>query len=165
MAELCIANVDHYVAKPAIQKLARLRIDTPRLDEVLLEHRPLALEVMIGEASGVGDRPHYDRTGCVYDMTSHLMQIIGHVGAGLGVRDPAAIRGARRATLLALTSATRRHGTRVVLERQYLGYADEPGVAPGSSDADVLPRPGPPRPPAPAVLAMDDCPDVMAGFR
>jgi glucose-6-phosphate 1-dehydrogenase len=131
MPELRIAYVDHYVAKPAIQKLARLRADYPHLDEALSEERPLILEVMIAEAGRVGGRPHYDNIGCVGDMTSHLMQVIAHAVTGLAIRQPAAMRAARRAALLALFPAGTEPGEKPVLG-QYVGYAEEPGVALGS---------------------------------
>src|SRR6266436_4098722 len=128
MGELRSVFADHYPAKLGIQRLGRLRLDHPLVDEMLSHHPPIALEVFIGESSCVGDRAHYDRTGCVHDMTSHLMQVIAHAMTGLASRDGAETRERRREALLALVPADGEVNTRTVLG-QYLGYTEEPGVA------------------------------------
>ena len=140
--EADIYRIDHYLGKESVQGLLALRfangIFEPLWSERFVDH----VQITAAESLGVEDRvAFYDQTGAVRDMIqSHLLQVLAFVA----MEPPSVfaadrIRAERRNILESIEPPDAADLPRAAALGQYgpggdrPGYAETPGVAPGST--------------------------------
>jgi len=134
-AEEQIYRIDHYLGKETVQNLLVFRfantIFEPLWNRTYIDH----VQITVAESIGVGHRAgYYDQAGVLRDMfQNHLMQLLT-----LTTMEPAAafdakcLRDEKAKVLRAVRPVDARRDS---VRGQYLGYRQEPGIAPDSRTA------------------------------
>ncbi len=130
-----VYRIDHYLGKETVQNLLVFRfantIFEPLWNRTYIDH----VQITAAESIGVGHRAgYYDRAGVLRDMfQNHLMQLLT-----LTTMEPAAafdakcLRDEKAKVLRAVRPVDPRQDS---VRGQYLGYREEPGIAPDSRTA------------------------------
>jgi glucose-6-phosphate 1-dehydrogenase len=73
-----IFRIDHYLAKPAVQQIPKLRFGAAAWQQLLAREQLDHVQITIAEDDGVGDRiGFYDATGAARDvLQNHLVQLL-----------------------------------------------------------------------------------------
>ncbi len=138
-------RIDHYLGKEMLQSLMAIRFANPMLEHVWNGRMIDNVQITLSETVGVETRGEfYDQSGALRDMVqSHMLQLLALVAmeppASLSVED---IR-AEKLKLLRTLRQSQLAGDRTPVvfgqyqtgssgERAHRGYAEEPGVRPGS---------------------------------
>jgi glucose-6-phosphate 1-dehydrogenase len=130
--ERAIFRIDHYLGKEPVENLMVFRFANSLLEPVWNRRYIASVQVTMAESFGVEGRgSFYDKVGAVRDVVqNHLLNVV----ALLAMDPPSssgaeAMRDEKVRVLKAMHPASPRH----LVRGQYVGYLDEPGVAPGST--------------------------------
>jgi glucose-6-phosphate 1-dehydrogenase len=130
--ESAIFRIDHYLGKEPIEDLMVFRFANSFLEPIWNRRYVSNVEITMAESFGVEGRgAFYDGVGAIRDVVqNHLLQVVTLLAMEPPVRDDAdSLRDEKVRVLKAMPSLD----PSGVVEGQYRGYLEEPGVAPGST--------------------------------
>ena len=141
-----VFRIDHYLGKPSVQNLFALRFGNALFEPLWRRENIANIQITIAEELGVEARgAFYDQTGALRDMVqNHALQLLCAIGMEPPINASAhAIRDEKLKVLQSLKPWSQESIGQHVIRGQYAagthqgqavpGYAQEPGVAPGSS--------------------------------
>jgi glucose-6-phosphate 1-dehydrogenase len=130
--ERAIFRIDHYLGKEPIENLMVFRFANSLLEPVWNRRYIASVQVTMAESFGVEGRgSFYDKVGAIRDVIqNHLLNVVGFLAM-----DPPSSSGAEalRDEKVRVLKAVHPANPRSLVRGQYVGYLDEPGVAPGST--------------------------------
>jgi glucose-6-phosphate 1-dehydrogenase len=130
--EKSIFRIDHFLGKEPIENLLVFRFGNAMLEPIWNRNYIKSMQITMAESFGVEGRgSFYDSVGTVLDVVqNHLLQTI----AFLAMEPPAnSSADALRDEKVEVLRAMRPLDVSSMVRGQYVGYLDEPGVAPGST--------------------------------
>jgi glucose-6-phosphate 1-dehydrogenase len=127
-----IFRIDHYLGKESVEDLMVFRFSNALLEPVWKRNYVRSVQVTFAEAIGVEGRgSFYDSVGALRDVVqNHLLQVVALLAMEPPVGPEANFLQDEKAKVFAATQSIRCSD---VVRGQYVGYLDEPGVAPGST--------------------------------
>ncbi len=129
--EASVFRIDHYLGKEAVQNLLVFRFANTFLEPIWNRHYVESIQITMAEAFGVQGRgAFYEETGAIRDVIqNHLLQVVGF----LAMEHPATTyHEAIRDELVKLFRQVRPVAPAQLVRGQFVGYRQEPGVAPAS---------------------------------
>ena len=126
-----IFRIDHYLGKEAVEDLLVFRFANTLLEPVWNRNYVRSVQVTMSETIGVEGRgSFYDSVGAIRDvLQNHLLQVV----ALLAMEPPAGSdSGFLQDEKAKVIAAMRPMDPDTLVRGQYVGYRDEPGVAPES---------------------------------
>jgi glucose-6-phosphate 1-dehydrogenase len=130
-----IYRIDHYLGKETAQNVLFFRFGNSMFEPVWNRTHVDHVQIMVAETVPVGQRGgYYDQSGVLRDMfQNHLLQLLALVA----MEPPAsfnadAVRNETAKVLSALRPITAEMLAQQTVRGQYLGYRQEPNVAPDS---------------------------------
>ncbi|HVK78002.1 MAG TPA: glucose-6-phosphate dehydrogenase [Kofleriaceae bacterium] len=130
--ESAIFRIDHYLGKEPVQNLLYFRFANSFFEPIWNRNYIASVQITMAEKFGVQGRgKFYEESGAIRDVVqNHMLQLV----ASLAMESPVgqhrdAIRNARTQVLQAIVPLTAAD----VVRGQYVGYRDEPDVAPRST--------------------------------
>jgi glucose-6-phosphate 1-dehydrogenase len=126
-----IFRIDHYLGKEAVEDLLVFRFSNTMLEPLWNRNYVRSVQVTMSETIGVAGRgSFYDGVGAIRDvMQNHLLQVVALLAMEPPTGHQAGYLQDEKAKVLA---AMRPLDPTRVVRGQYVGYRDEPGVAPDS---------------------------------
>lgn len=135
-AEDQIFRIDHYLGKETVQNLLVLRFANAIFEPIWNRRYVDHVQITVAEDGGLGARgTFYEGTGALRDVgQNHLLQLLTLVGMEPPVAwDATAIRNEKVQVLRAVRRWEVEECEAVAARGQYVGYRDEPEVAPDST--------------------------------
>lgn len=131
-----IFRIDHYLGKESVEDLLVFRFSNTLLEPVWNRNYVRSVQITMSETIGVEGRgSFYDSVGSVRDvLQNHLLQVLALVAMEPPVGPEASFLQDEKAKVFA---AMRPIDPAAFVRGQYVGYRDEPGVAP-DSNADTF---------------------------
>jgi glucose-6-phosphate 1-dehydrogenase len=129
--EESVFRIDHFLGKESVQNLMIFRFSNTVLEPVWNRHYVRGVQITLAEEFGVEGRgSFYDEVGILRDVVqNHLLQVLALLAMEPPVsEDPDALRDERVKIFRAIETLAPDD----VVRGQYVGYRDEPGVAPDS---------------------------------
>jgi glucose-6-phosphate 1-dehydrogenase len=127
-----IFRIDHYLGKESVEDLLVFRFSNTMLEPIWNRNYVRSVQVTMSETIGVEGRgSFYDGVGAIRDvLQNHLLQVVSL----LAMEPPAGtdshfLQDEKAKVLAAMTPIDPKD----LVRGQYVGYRDEPGVAPDSS--------------------------------
>ena len=141
-----VFRIDHYLGKPSVQNLFAMRFGNALFEPLWRRETIANIQITIAEELGVETRgAFYDQTGALRDMVqNHALQLLCAIGMEPPINSSAnAIRDEKLKVLQSLKPWSMETIGQHVIRGQYAagnvhgaqvpGYAQEKGVAPGST--------------------------------
>jgi glucose-6-phosphate 1-dehydrogenase len=127
-----IFRIDHYLGKESVEDLMVFRFSNALLEPVWKRNYVRSVQVTFAESIGVEGRgSFYDSVGALRDVVqNHLLQVVALLAMEPPVGPEANFLQDEKAKVFAATQSI---CCSDVVRGQYIGYLDEPGVAPGST--------------------------------
>ncbi len=129
--EQSVFRIDHYLGKEAVENLLFFRFSNTFLEPIWNRNYVESVEITMAENFGVQGRgKFYDETGCIRDVVqNHLLQVIGF----LAMEPPSDLYWESvRNEVADVFRAIPPIRPEDVVRGQFVGYRQEPGVAPAS---------------------------------
>ena len=133
-----VYRIDHYLGKESVQNMLALRFANTIFEPVWNRRYIDHVQITVAEEVPVGRRGgYYDSAGVLRDMfQNHLLQLLMVTAMEAPVRFNAdAVRNEKVKVLEAIRPLDPERVAEAGVRGQYVGYLDEPGVAPGSRTA------------------------------
>ena len=137
-AEHQVYRIDHYLGKETVQNLLVFRFANAIFEPLWSRNYIDNVQITVSESVSIAERaPYYDRAGVLRDMfQSHLLQLL----AVVAMEPPAtfeadALRNEKVKVLDSVRHIPSRDAPLFVVQGQYEGYLDEPGVPSDSRTA------------------------------
>jgi glucose-6-phosphate 1-dehydrogenase len=127
-----IFRIDHYLGKESVEDLLVFRFSNTLLEPVWNRNYVRSVQITMSETIGVEGRgSFYDGVGAIRDvMQNHLLQVTALAAMEPPVGPEASFLQDEKAKVFAaMKSVDPQH----LVRGQYVGYRDEPGVAPDST--------------------------------
>jgi|KBSMisStandDraft_5_1062788.scaffolds.fasta_scaffold00493_21 glucose-6-phosphate 1-dehydrogenase len=129
--EKSVFRIDHYLGKDAVENLLVFRFGNTFLEPIWNRNYVESVQITMAESFGVQGRgKFYDQTGCIRDVVqNHLLQVVGF----LAMEPPSDLYWESvRNEVADVFRAIPPMRPEDVVRGQFVGYRDEPGVAPSS---------------------------------
>jgi glucose-6-phosphate 1-dehydrogenase len=129
--ETTVYRVDHYLGKEAIENLLYFRFANSFLEPIWNRNYVDSVQITMAENFGVESRgAFYESTGCLRDVIeNHLFQIVALLAMEPPVNASAEAQRDEKVKIFRAMRPLRPHD---LVRGQYIGYRNEPGVAPDS---------------------------------
>ncbi|MEY4340167.1 MAG: glucose-6-phosphate 1-dehydrogenase [Actinomycetota bacterium] len=126
-----IFRIDHYLGKESVEDLLVFRFSNTLLEPVWNRNYVRSVQITMSETIGVEGRGNfYDGVGAIRDiLQNHLLQVLSLVAMEPPVGPDSSFLQDEKAKVF---SAMRPIDPHMMVRGQYVGYRDEPGVAPDS---------------------------------
>ena len=126
-----IFRIDHYLGKESVEDLMVFRFSNTLLEPIWNRNYVRSVQITMSESIGVEGRgSFYDTVGTLRDVVqNHLLQVLALVAMEPPVGPEASFLQDEKAKVFA---AMRPIDPAALVRGQYVGYRDEPGVAPDS---------------------------------
>ena len=127
-----IFRIDHYLGKESVEDLLVFRFSNALLEPIWNRRYVRSVQVTMSETIGVEGRgAFYDGVGAIRDvLQNHILQVVSLLAMEPPVGPESHFLQDEKAKVCA---AMRPIDPRQVVRGQYVGYRDEPGVAPDST--------------------------------
>ncbi len=127
-----IFRIDHYLGKESVEDLLVFRFSNTLLEPVWNRNYVRSVQITMSETIGVEGRgSFYDGVGAIRDvLQNHLMQVLALVAMEPPAGPESSFLQDEKAKVFA---AMRPIDPSALVRGQYVGYRDEPGVAPDST--------------------------------
>jgi glucose-6-phosphate 1-dehydrogenase len=127
-----IFRIDHYLGKESVEDLLVFRFSNSLLEPIWNRNHVASVQVTMAERIGVEGRGRfYDTVGAIRDVIqNHVLQVVTLLAMEPPVGPDSRHLQDEKAKVL---MAVRPIDPARIVKGQYRGYADEPGVAPGST--------------------------------
>ncbi|MBA2479185.1 MAG: glucose-6-phosphate dehydrogenase [Planctomycetes bacterium] len=129
-------RIDHYLGKETVQNLLVFRFRNAFIEPLWNQKYVELVQITVAENIGTEGRGgYYDTSGAVRDiLQNHLLQLMALVAMEPPSNlSPKAIRDEKVKVLQCLRPPTEEPDpSKIIVRGQYEGYAQEPGVAPGT---------------------------------
>jgi len=130
-----IYRIDHYLGKETVQNILVFRFANSIFEPVWNRNYIDHVQISVAEQVGVGHRAgYYDGVGILRDMfQNHILQLLSLVAMEAPVSFEAeALRDEKVKVLKSVRAIPAEQVKENVIQGQYQGYREEPGVAPDS---------------------------------